>query len=390
MLLNAPLQAGVVIFGGGVAGLWTLCRLRRAGISALLFEAESLGGRQSLASQGILHSGLKYTLDGMVSGQPSILSEMLPIWNDALQGRGELDLSATQIRSPHTYFFSSGLSLGGFMAPLMLKSRVETLKNTAEFPQVFQHPKFSGRISRIQEQVLDVKSLMRSFATLAGGAVHHGRFAGAGTRDAHGRLTSANVTLPDGQTVEIAADAFVFCGGEGNEQAAALLGWNQPVGQVRPLGMIIAESAPGELFGHCIVNSKRPRATITTHPGPAGSVWYIGGNIAEEASRMNDADALTHARHELQSIFPWHSWAETPLRIHRVNRAEPKQSALVLPEGPRLRSESNVTLAWPTKLVLAPALARCVYDWFATLNIAPRQNPPLLFPAPPTGNYPWE
>lgn len=388
--MAAQFNTGVVICGGGVAGLWTLCRLRRAGLPAVLFEADSLGGRQSLASQGILHSGLKYTLDGMVSGQPSILAEMLPIWNESLHGRGELDLSATQIRSPHTCFFSSGLSLGGFMAPLMLKSRVETLKDRTQFPPVFQHPKFSGRISRIQEQVLDVKSLMRNFAQLAQGAIHHGRFTGPGERDSSGRLRSALVTLTDGTQADVHAHAFVFCGGEGNEEAARLLGAPEPVAQLRPLGMIIAEPVPGDLFGHCIVNSKRPRATITTHPTSAGKAWYIGGNVAEEAARLSDDDAIAHARQELQAIFPWIDWIDCRLRVHRVNRAEPKQSALVLPEGPRLRSETNVTLAWPTKLVLAPALASSVHDWLHSLQIPAGQGTPLPFPPPPLGKYPWD
>ena len=388
--MSGVYNAGVVVFGGGVAGLWTLSKLLREGIPAVLFEAEGIGGRQSLASQGILHSGMKYTLDGAATGQPSILSAMLPIWSDCLRGRGELDLSATEVRSPCTYFWSSGLSLGGLMAPMMLKSKVAAIKDRSGYPEVFQDPKFSGRVSRIEEQVLDVKSLMRSFQANCAGAIHHGRFTGVAGRHPDGRVARVTVTLGDGSTVEIAAEAFVFCGGEGNEAAARDLGASEPVGQVRPLGMIIADPVPGELFGHCIVTSRRPRATITTHPTPDGPVWYVGGNVAEEASRLDDEKAIAFARSELAAMFPWHSWTATRLRVHRVNRAEPKQTALVLPEGPRLRPQGNVTLAWPTKLVLAPALAREVHEWVLPQARSPKSIPPLPFPEPPMRAYPWE
>lgn len=40
----------IVIFGGGVAGLWLLNAVRSAGYQAILFEKESLGGAQDRKS----------------------------------------------------------------------------------------------------------------------------------------------------------------------------------------------------------------------------------------------------------------------------------------------------------------------------------------------------
>ncbi|MFN3402304.1 MAG: FAD-dependent oxidoreductase, partial [Ferrovibrio sp.] len=37
----------VAILGGGIAGLWLLARLKRAGYSALLIEREALGAGQT-------------------------------------------------------------------------------------------------------------------------------------------------------------------------------------------------------------------------------------------------------------------------------------------------------------------------------------------------------
>ncbi len=57
---NQTVTVDLVIIGGGVAGLWTLNRLRNAGLNAILLENSSLGGGQTMHSQGIIHSGAKY------------------------------------------------------------------------------------------------------------------------------------------------------------------------------------------------------------------------------------------------------------------------------------------------------------------------------------------
>ena len=52
-------STNIVIFGGGIAGLWLLNRMQNEGYRPILFETEALGGRQTLSSQGIIHGGLK-------------------------------------------------------------------------------------------------------------------------------------------------------------------------------------------------------------------------------------------------------------------------------------------------------------------------------------------
>lgn len=56
------LKTQVAIFGGGVAGLWLLNRLRQKNIDCVLIENKELGGGQTIYSQGIIHSGVKYAL----------------------------------------------------------------------------------------------------------------------------------------------------------------------------------------------------------------------------------------------------------------------------------------------------------------------------------------
>ena len=56
-----PIQTDtqIAIIGGGVCGLWLLNQLSREGYQTLLFEKDALGSGQSLASQGMIHGGIK-------------------------------------------------------------------------------------------------------------------------------------------------------------------------------------------------------------------------------------------------------------------------------------------------------------------------------------------
>ena len=60
------IKTDILIFGGGIAGLWLLNRLRAAGYSVLLLEQDRLGGSETLNANGIIHGGLKFGLSAML------------------------------------------------------------------------------------------------------------------------------------------------------------------------------------------------------------------------------------------------------------------------------------------------------------------------------------
>ena len=57
--MSTAVQTDIAILGGGIAGLWLLNRLRGAGYSAVLLTAGELGAEQTIASQGMIHGGMK-------------------------------------------------------------------------------------------------------------------------------------------------------------------------------------------------------------------------------------------------------------------------------------------------------------------------------------------
>ena len=89
---HTDLSCDVAIIGGGIAGLWLLNRLVKAGYNAVLLEQTALGGDQTAASQGMIHGGIKYTLSGSITGASEAIADMPDHWRSCLAGEGDVDL----------------------------------------------------------------------------------------------------------------------------------------------------------------------------------------------------------------------------------------------------------------------------------------------------------
>src|SRR5258708_2266057 len=98
----------VLIFGGGAAGLWLLDRLSRRGDRALLLEAGELGQGQTVGSQGIIHGGLKYTLQGLLTPSAREIRDMPEVWRQSLAGSRAPDLRHTRLRTDVCHLWRSG------------------------------------------------------------------------------------------------------------------------------------------------------------------------------------------------------------------------------------------------------------------------------------------
>ena len=380
-------EIDVAIFGGGIAGLWLLSRLRTLGFDALLFEKAALGTGQTLASQGIIHSGVKYTFDGVARPQTEALSSMPKIWMDCIAGRGEVNLRGTEILAQHQLMFTTGgffNRVAGALATKALRSDVGVLERS-EFPEFFQTRAFGGQVYRLEEPVLAAKSVLAALNRTAIAC----RAIIKELRRERERVTE--MVFEDPEQTRIRPRACIFTSGEGNEWFAEQLGFDKAkVAQRRPLRMFLARGLPHRIYAHCLVPEPKPRVTVTTHDLDGENVWYLGGNIAEKAVSMNAMEALRWAHSEMTSIFPWLDWKSVRWAIHDVDRAEPAANKL-LPSGPTLTTVGNAALAWPTKLALAPALTQQALRWLEQQNISPSGKSTAL-PLPPAeaGRYPWE
>lgn len=385
----------IVIFGGGIAGLWLLNRLRNEGFDAVLLERQALGAGQSVASQGMIHGGMKYALGGKLTGASEAISDMPRLWRDCISGTGEVNLRGTPLLSD-TYYMWPRESLrsrfNAFLGSKAVRGKVDSVPE-AELPAFFKG-RIKGPLYRLQDIVLNVPALLQKLADNMQGHVHHVDWSATRIEPAAGGGIAA-LHLSTGQILE--AGLFVSTSGEGSEFFLQQL---QPQGvamQRRPLQMVVVKHQQREpVYVHCVSDqlTATPELTITTHPCCDGSTaWYLGGELAETGARMNSEDLLAQTRRKLAGLFPWCDFSAARFHAFHINRAEAQQPDGKRPDTPSVLGANNLLYCWPTKLTLAPALAQRVLQAIRERGMQPRTTPHELLQGlstPDVATAPWD
>lgn len=387
--MSSAISTDVLIVGAGVAGLWLNARLRHQGFSTVVVEKASLGGGQTLKSQGIIHGGAKYALHGALSGASEAIADMPRRWREALAGKGELNLSGVRLLSEAHYLWSPGTIAGNltsFFASKAVRGRVDQVKGS-DLPPALQDPRFKGKVYRLAELVIDIPSLVKKLAELAGDSLLAGQDIEPLRRD--GELVGLRV---DGR--EIHAQRVVLSAGEGMADLLKALNVSQPTMQRRPLHMVLVKGPTLKpLYAHCLGGGPKPRITVTTHPAADGQwVWYLGGDIAEaEGVARDPAEQIAAAKKELANLLPWVDLGDAQFATLRVDRAEPQQRGLVRPDNAFVDVQGRLLVGWPTKLALAPDFADRVLASLSRDDIHPTPQPPYTdFPKPPLAIPVWD
>jgi len=387
--MPSVISTDVLIVGAGVAGLWLNARLRRQGFSTLVVERESLGGGQSVKSQGIIHGGAKYALHGALTGASEAIADMPRRWREALAGDGELDLRGVRLLSEAHYLWSPGTLAGNltsFFASKAVRGRVDQVKGD-QLPPALQDRAFKGKVYRLAELVVDVPSLLARLAELAGDSL----LAGEHIEPLHEGDELVGLRV-DGR--DIRAQRVVLSAGAGNAALLQSLGLSQPAMQRRPLHMVMAKGPSLKpLYAHCLGGGPKPRITVTTHPAADGQwVWYLGGDLAEAEGVAREPEAqIAAARKEVAGLLPWVDLSQVQWATVRVDRAEPAQSGLVRPDNAFLADQQRLLVGWPTKLALAPDFADRVLNSLERDGIKPGNLPALPpLPKPPLAQPVWE
>lgn len=377
------IETDVVVIGGGISGLWLFRTLNLKGYNAVLLEQDILGGGQSIKSQGIIHGGTKYTLTGNLTGASQAISGMPDRWRKALAGKGgknEPDLSSADILSEHHYLWSPGdigSRMTSFFASKAVRGRVEQL-DSKEFPAIFKHDGFRGKVYQLNEIVLDIASVIKSLTDGLENQTLKVNWASP-EEGGNARLISDNgkieaIEIQQGeQIINLKAKRYVTTAGEGTEELMKLWGIEKPKMQVRPLHMpMVRLNHPEPIYAHCLGTSAVPRITVTSHPDKDGKwVWYLGGGIAEDGVKLSGQELIATAKKELSKLLPWVDLSDAQWATLKVNRAEPKQSKLLRPDAAFCQPVNNGIVSWPTKLALAPNLADEVIKILEEAGVAP-------------------
>lgn len=386
------LPVDALVFGGGVAGLWVMDEVRRRGLSALLVERHALGAGQTIACQGIIHGGIKYTLAGALTPSAKAIRGMPDLWRACLEGRRDPDLREAHVHSACCYLWrteSLSSALGMIGARFGLRSDVERVERAHRPEALAGCP---GDVFRVSEPVLEVPSMIRAMAK---------PFASTLVRIDPAADVEFETTVP-GQVERVTLGGpagpralvprkVVFTAGAGNAELRARCGLDagdrrsaiddrhstfdippSSVMQLRPLHMVLARGRLPSLYGHCVDGAKT-RVTITTATDSQGRiVWQIGGQLSEDGVTQEPDALIERARREVASVLPGLQLDGVEWATYRIDRAEGRTSGGLRPQGPTVREEGNTITAWPTKLALAPGLAGMIADRLSASAASPQ------------------
>ena len=310
------LSVDVAIVGGGIGGLWIANLLVGRGLSVVIFEPRGVGGVQTLASQGIVHSGAKYARDG-TPPLSSALKAMPNRWRACLRGEGEIDLRGVRVLSQEMR-----LCIG-------------------------------DEVLKLDELVLDTVSLVRRLAAhVADWVVAQAVGPKSLIVDESGvaRLELADST--------IRARTYVFTAGAGNEALAQHAGFTRTALRHRPLRQTIVRlRRDTEVYAHWAASDCEAQPTLTvTSDGP---VMSIGGTVADAGVQRAEGAQIALVRELLDEGFPDIDLDGADFETFIAVRAEPAKTLRDVPDAFVAR-QGNCLLCLPIKLSLAPRLGDLV------------------------------
>lgn len=380
-----PAHFDTVIVGGGVAALWTANVLKSAGQSIAVFSNSPLGEGQSLAAQGVIHGGLKYAVGGKLTDSSEALAAMPDRWLAAMRGEGPVDLKKAELLSDHQVLWSLPSVVSqvvGFFGSKAVRGRSEQISRE-NFPEVFDSPEYRGRLFRIDEPVVDPVSVIRELARGVEDATY---LAECEIVAGENGIVSLSV---GGQN--ITADNYLLAAGAGNGPVLRNLGIENPGMQLRPLHQLIVRKKDlPDFYSVCVGTGAKPPLVSTTHTDSEGRrVWYIGGDIAEQAGvDRSEAEQIEAGKELFSKTMPWVDLTGADWFTWRGNRAESHTGTGDRPPGAFCRRVGNVLVAWPTKFALAPNLADQVLA--ETVASGKPSSNPLGLPRPGIGKPPWD
>lgn len=384
------IKTDILIFGGGIAGLWLLNCLRGAGYSALLLEQDCLGGQESMQANGIIHGGLAFGLAALLNNDES-LSDMPALWRDCLAGQGDLDLRQLPLLSQAHYLWSEpGLAARAttFFAAQLLRGQVQAVSG-AQRPSLLPDAAVAGPVYRLADFTVDMPALLRRLASAHKNCIYK-----VSPQNCHIEADDKNntaavfITAAGVEPLRLHPGRVILAAGQGNAALLEDLGLRQPAMQRRPLHMVMLKRAElPDFHGHCLGSRRKPRLTITTHPCRDGEkVWYLGGELAEEGALRDERLQIEHAQRELKTLLPWVDLRGGRYKTVKIDRILPAADrGLLQADQAFVQGVGNNLVVWPCKLSLAPnlgrqLLARLQAEGVQPQHAQPQEALPLLYP----------
>ena len=376
----------VIIVGSGISALWTADLLYKSGYDVAVLEKDTVANNQTIARQGMMHGGAKYSLDGALTKATISISDMPNIWNDALNGNGKVNLSKSKIHTNHQILWSADTiqsKLLSFFGSKAMSSKMIPI-DKPEHP-LFNYKNFQGSLFKLNETVIDVHSVVSNLANNLDGKIFKAK--------AKKILFSGDrVVGIDTSIGKLECDELILAAGEGNEKILEDSNIDSFPMQRRPLamGMVHMKKNIPDIYGHFLGTSSRPRITISTHYFKEKQVLYVGGEVSEIGVKLSDQEQKIQIDEFLRKALGWIDLDIEKIDVLRVNRAEAKNKKVLKPDSFFLGRKKGLMVCWPTKLAFAPLIANSVLNKINMSNLRKMNMKEIHADKPLISIYPWE
>ncbi len=358
------MQCDVAIYGTGAAGLWIANRLQSVGARILIFEEASIGGGQTINSQGVIHTGAKYLQPG---GKQFAAAGQL--WKRAFVGQSSVDLRAVTVLSEYQHILtqSGPFGLRRRIMEVFLRRRGIELATPMDASELARLPCRSDfGVVRVSERTICAVSLVRELSRPVAGKIIPGRL--LGFTDTEKPSAWRSIVEINGRLRKVDAGAHVCAMGHGNSKFLHHARIDDVELRTRTFCQLVISGNLPEFFGVAVSSRGLPTIVVTSHHAPnrGGNVWYVGGRLAEQPLELLSSTELhAHVGRELEMAGFDINWPACHPTIHRVRHTEAGMGGLewrlgLRNRGPLLRTAGNIHFAWPNKLACAPLLAEQV------------------------------
>ncbi len=359
------ISVDVVIVGSGISGLWLSNMLHNKGFSTLVIEKYAMGDGQTLNAQGIIHNGTKYTLNGNLPKEANIISDMPRRWRNSIKGKSDINLSGIKILSEAQYLIANEgkhPDFSSFSNSDESENRVKNIDDKVSFPEVLQNDSFNGKVFKLEEFVIDVKSVLEKLSENT--KTLQCKFKGDYIRWDED-FNTMGITIPN-QYINITSQLILLAAGEGNDELIKSLPENihLPETEVIPLHMVYMSSKDiPALYAHFLGEGTTPRLSVTTHSFKGKPIWYLGGHLAEVGAKMTSSELIQLAKKEVTTLMPWVDLKSSKWATHYINVARPVQRNLSIPDRAYTSLYKNLGIVWPISLSLLPNLEDQISEW---------------------------
>jgi RNA polymerase sigma factor (sigma-70 family) len=363
----ADIDVDVLIIGGGAMGLFVANDLARRGYSVLVLEIDRLGGGQTCHSHLYIHGGHVYREAALVNGLKVAFGlfqtwlaahpEVERAWMPSIIAYRNRRLAQQRVDFWH--------SVGLHSSPV---STLPSVITGGDIQVAYETPEIAIR----------GQSLICALSTPIGDAIGRATTTGFSVDSASGRIERVTAVAPKGDEIVFHPRAVIFAAGDGNQallDAVAAAGGGRAAGtstaqQIR-LSHMLAVKGPRDILPPLTgVFHVSHALFIVTRLVGSEVVWLVSderGPRVPSLSAVPDSAAqwLPGIDQALRELAPTvFTRADVRRRLswlcYQAPKAEARTSDGRIPQGPRIEQFgfSNLWVAWPTKLTLAPAASR--------------------------------